>query len=861
MTSTVYKTVSSQSLPAIPCEIDGNMLMRESDTYEVLRKKKQALEEKLNLKLQQLKSLCLKEADIIGELPPETPLDPNEPVPQIRKRVGAEFILNQNLLSKARSFEEENLAKLELEMELQRKIVKANLKLTNEINLKKNVKKKRLQSYQDAVLRLKELEKKLLEMKKKLEDGNEYDNQKARSEINYSSSHSNTIDIRPKSSLALVSDINQLENEDEEGEGNETTEQGESFLSTSAPSSPVKFREPERHIRPISPPTTHVTSSIPNRYDIRPSSVHFPFEKGNCEVDSHQPERCKTAEHFSHDYDSCSIGSASSCESSIFRIANDTKRRNILSLLQTNNSNESLDTVTSHLYSLPKRNSTVESIGSTPRLSNFGETKLHNMPTNSNSTDFNPLTRHDSLENTRRKSYVSAIHTPHIPGGLHHQPPQHHYHCLSNSVLTEDCEEFARPEMISKCHRSSQPLCLPPPSINMASRPLPPPPSPSCSSSSSRDSPSITNQDNCSYNNLKLDESKLYQNICDFGKVGSISDDHLDISSKAVRSSIIRTPIAITISTSSTDASQLVNQRQPSTPAPSLPPRTPSSIPNSASTIHNDENIFFATKATTFNPDNLEPSHSTMPPPKVWSETDLDSHPGKVERKQDPKLDSSYNIYYNDLPEIDVSNMGSHDYENIEPAEPMDSHLRSSKSSCSTSSSSKVSPRPPSIPLSPTIPPASNGVEVNVVSVGHFQPYWEETKPYELSDFFKYSAKHRQKSLTESGNSRGSVMSNASSTSSLIPSQNQQQSAPSSIPIPTKSTSNKLINSNNTKMKVVTSASHSSSSSRGPNLINRSNGPMSNPKLGNKESLMNKDPYKDDANWYENDIIKNPTIV
>ncbi|XP_015783339.1 FERM domain-containing protein 4A [Tetranychus urticae] len=847
MTTTVYKTVSSQSLPAIPCDNDGNLLMRESDTYEVLRKKRQALEEKLQLKLQQLKSLCLKEADIIGELPPETPLDPNEPAPQIRKRIGAEFILNQNLLLKARCFEEENLVKLELELELQRKIVKANLKLTNEVNLKKNVKKKRFQSYQDAVLKLKELEKKLLDMKKNMEDGSQYENQRARSEINFSSSDSASINIRPKSSLALVSDINQFDDDEESAEHNE------SYLSTSAPSTPAKFREPERHIRPISPPNTITPGS--NRYDIRPSSVHFPFEKGTCEVDSHQPERCKTAEHFSHDYDSCSLGSASSCESSIFRVTNDTKRRNILSLLQTRNSSESLDAVSSHLYSLPKREVTVESVGSTQRMANIGEPKLSNIA--QNSSELNLLTRNDSLENTRRKSYVSAIQSPHISGALHHQP-QHHYHCLNNSVLTEDCEEFAQPELITKGHRQTQPLCVPaPPSINMASRPLPPPPSPSCSSSSSRASPSIHNTDSCSYNS-KLDESKLYQNVCEFSKGSSIPDDHLDISAKAVRSSIIRTPIAITISTSSTDASQLINNRQPSTPAPNLPPRTPSSIPSSASTIHNDDNIFFATKATTFNPDSLEQSHSNMPPPKVWSETDLDSHPSKIERKHDPKYDSSYNIYYNDPPEIDVVSANSHDYENIEPSEQIDSHMRNIKYSSSSTSSCKVSPRPPSIPLSPTIPTATNGVEVNVVSVGHFQPYWEETKPYELSDFFKYSAKHRKKTLTESGNSRSSLISTNSTSTTSIASQQTSSSIPVTTTTP-KVSNNKLISSN-PKIQGVSSASHVTPYRDQVPL--KSNGPISNSKSITKDSSINKkDLYKDDVNWYENDIIKNPTIV
>lgn len=50
-------------------------------------------------------------------------------------------------------------------------------------------------------------------------------------------------------------------------------------------------------------------------------------------------------------------------------------------------------------------------------------------------------------------------------------------------------------------------------------------------------------------------------------------------------------------------------------------------------------------------------------------------------------------------------------------------------------------PIPVPLPLSPTL----SGLPVDVVSIGNFKPYWEEEKPYELSDFYKYSAKHRKK--------------------------------------------------------------------------------------------------------------------
>nr|XP_027195041.1 uncharacterized protein LOC113789672 [Dermatophagoides pteronyssinus] len=42
-----------------------------------------------------------------------------------------------------------------------------------------------------------------------------------------------------------------------------------------------------------------------------------------------------------------------------------------------------------------------------------------------------------------------------------------------------------------------------------------------------------------------------------------------------------------------------------------------------------------------------------------------------------------------------------------------------------------------------------NIVEVDVVTVGHFQPGYEETKPFTMSDFYKYSQRYRQSQLQQ----------------------------------------------------------------------------------------------------------------
>lgn len=48
--------------------------------------------------------------------------------------------------------------------------------------------------------------------------------------------------------------------------------------------------------------------------------------------------------------------------------------------------------------------------------------------------------------------------------------------------------------------------------------------------------------------------------------------------------------------------------------------------------------------------------------------------------------------------------------------------------------------------------PSHSPSNVDIVTYGHFQPYWEETKPYETSDFYKYSTKHRKQHQAASQN-------------------------------------------------------------------------------------------------------------
>ena len=132
-----------------------------------LKARREALEEKLKEKKSLLKELCLKEGELTGELPPEIPLAPGEPLPVIRRRVGTEFQISESFFTKTGNTESEceQLAQLELELEIQSKITCAALKLANDTSARKNVRRTRKISYNQSQKKLKELEFKVASLK------------------------------------------------------------------------------------------------------------------------------------------------------------------------------------------------------------------------------------------------------------------------------------------------------------------------------------------------------------------------------------------------------------------------------------------------------------------------------------------------------------------------------------------------------------------------------------------------------------------------------------------------------------------------------------------------------------------------
>uniref|UniRef100_A0A8C2YVK5 FERM domain containing 4B n=1 Tax=Cyclopterus lumpus TaxID=8103 RepID=A0A8C2YVK5_CYCLU len=122
-----------------------------------LKKKEKNLQDTLAQKIEELKKICMREAELTGRLPNEYPLATGEKAPHIRRRVGTAFKLDDLFPYD----EDPHLRNLESMFALQQKIVEAAIKLSNEGDLCKTVKKKRRNNCLDAMRKLEEIEKEI----------------------------------------------------------------------------------------------------------------------------------------------------------------------------------------------------------------------------------------------------------------------------------------------------------------------------------------------------------------------------------------------------------------------------------------------------------------------------------------------------------------------------------------------------------------------------------------------------------------------------------------------------------------------------------------------------------------------------
>ncbi|XP_053356200.1 FERM domain-containing protein 4A isoform X1 [Clarias gariepinus] len=148
---------SSGSLLSSDSQESDSSQTAKKDMLAALRARQEALEETLRQRIEELKNICIREAELTGKLPKEYPLDPGEEPPTVRRKIGTAFKLDeQKILPKG---EEEELERLEREFAIQSQITEAARRLASDphVNSKK-LKKQRKTSYLNALKKLQDIE-------------------------------------------------------------------------------------------------------------------------------------------------------------------------------------------------------------------------------------------------------------------------------------------------------------------------------------------------------------------------------------------------------------------------------------------------------------------------------------------------------------------------------------------------------------------------------------------------------------------------------------------------------------------------------------------------------------------------------
>ncbi|XP_064808866.1 FERM domain-containing protein 4A-like [Oncorhynchus masou masou] len=148
---------SSGSLLSSGSQESDSSQTAKKDMLAALRARQEALEETLKQRLEELKNICIREAELTGKLPKEYPLDPGEEPPTVRRKIGTAFKLDEHKIQP--KGEEEELERLEREFAIQSQITEAARRLASDPHVSsKKLKKQRKTSYLNALKKLQEIE-------------------------------------------------------------------------------------------------------------------------------------------------------------------------------------------------------------------------------------------------------------------------------------------------------------------------------------------------------------------------------------------------------------------------------------------------------------------------------------------------------------------------------------------------------------------------------------------------------------------------------------------------------------------------------------------------------------------------------
>ncbi|XP_042191330.1 FERM domain-containing protein 4A isoform X1 [Callorhinchus milii] len=156
---------SSGSLLSSGSQESDSSQAAKKDMLAALKSRQESLEETLRIRLDELRKLCLREAELTGKLPKEYPLDPGEQPPIVRRRIGTAFKLDeQKMVPKG---EEAEVERLEREFAIQSQITEAARRLAADPSVSKKLKKQRKASYLNALKKLQDIENSINEYRVK----------------------------------------------------------------------------------------------------------------------------------------------------------------------------------------------------------------------------------------------------------------------------------------------------------------------------------------------------------------------------------------------------------------------------------------------------------------------------------------------------------------------------------------------------------------------------------------------------------------------------------------------------------------------------------------------------------------------
>ncbi|KAJ8395395.1 hypothetical protein AAFF_G00033800 [Aldrovandia affinis] len=141
--------------------------MKDVTTHtRAVKLRRQSLEDRLELCLLELKKLCIREAELTGQLSSDYPLLPGEEPPNIHRRIGAAFKLDEESI--LQGGEHPEIGPLEAELALQHQIYQAARKLCHEEHLSKAVKRSRMQQCKRAERKVKDLQGAMFQLQLRL---------------------------------------------------------------------------------------------------------------------------------------------------------------------------------------------------------------------------------------------------------------------------------------------------------------------------------------------------------------------------------------------------------------------------------------------------------------------------------------------------------------------------------------------------------------------------------------------------------------------------------------------------------------------------------------------------------------------